>query len=803
MGLFDNINNVADVSGNVADPSGIASLGMANPVAPAPVSVNSLYDTVLGRAPDQGGLSYWNQQFGDTVDENELATFKAAAAPELSMTGYTAPAAPTAPYQDIVSQWAAANPNATPSQLTAAIQSAGGLTPEFANAVAKQYGTTSDYVNSAYQANQGINSLYQTYLGRAPESQAVVDQYISQYGPTIDPNEIAAFRAAAAAELKNTGFLSNPVKGEVQSYVNSVLGDKTLSFADQANKIIGRSREVGLTPAQLESMYGKEKVQPFMDAYKTNINQFINTTLAKDPGTTMNEVGLLHKAAVDNKWTVDELVKYGGLDKTTAQSYFDLYDKGLGSIVASLNDPKTDDTTKTATLLSLSQSYGTSDADIAKASKGKFTEKEVAAYLDPVRNVPTGLQKLMDDPSASAADITRFILKAKEDPRAAGIYGVGLNKVLAAGPELVMRDIQNGTGSLAESYQTFLNVAKSTPENATKYAPQIAQIEKMLGTATFTANENFGGKPQDYQLQIVSPLTAKAKENIPQQLEMTPIKTETRDDGEGGTYQVQTGGGVKSKGVQEITTGGEDNALLGYRSTKPTTVNGLPVYANYDAAGKLTGYEADPSYRSWLNGKQSISGSWDANGSPKPAGHQSSGAGIRGFTQDIMSDSVMGPLATMAASYFGGPLGIAALSAVQGVPPEEIAKRMAISYAGGQIAQGATGATAGSLGQFGSQAAGQFAGNVGAGILSGKNVDLSNAAINSFINAGMNNYGKDLLGGTGLDKLGEGQPYFNGIASNVLTSALTGKDPNIQNAILNTAMKQAMSGKATQPAKAP
>jgi hypothetical protein len=68
----------------------------------------------------------------------------------------------------------------------------------------------------------------------------------------------------------------------------------------------------------------------------------------------------------------------------------------------------------------------------------------------------------------------------------------------------------------------------------------------------------------------------------------------------------------------------------------------------------------------------------------------------------------------------------------------------------------------------------------------------------------MNTYGNNLLGGVGLDKLGAGQPYFTGIASNVLTSALTGKDPNIQNAILNTAMKQAMSGKkTTQPAKVP
>jgi hypothetical protein len=708
-------------------------------------------------------------------------------------------ATPVNPFDAGVSAYAAANPNATPYQASNIISQMGGLNPQLSDSLARQYGTTADYVNSTYESNRGINNLYNTYLGRAPESQAVVDQYIKQFGSTIDPTEIAAFRGAIAPELARTGYLSEPSKNEIQTYVNSVLTNKNLSYPEQVNQILNRAREVGVTQPQLESIYGKQNVQPFMDTYKTNINNFINTTLAKDTGTTMDEVGILHKAALDNKFTVDELVKYGGLDKATAQSYFDMYDKGIGSIVTGLLDPKTDDITKTKTALALAQQYGTTDAELAKASNGKLSEKEVKAYLDPVRNLVPNLQKMMTDNSYSAADVKKLLDESKSDPRTMGIYGSALNQVEQNLPAFLLRDVQNGNGSIADNYQKFLTQAKSTPEMAAKYAPQIQAVEKMLETTAFTANENFGGKPQDYQLQIVSPLSEKAKAGIPKILEFKPVKLETRDDGEGGTYQVQTGGGVKTKGVQEITSGDSDSgagSVTGYRSTEPTTVNGLPVYATYDAAGKLTGYEADSRYRSWLNGKQSISGAFDANGQPKVQSHQSRGAGIRGFTQDIMSDSVLGPIASMAAAYFGGPAGIAALKAVQGVPIEDIAKSAALAYAGGQIAQGTTAATAGSLGEFGSQAAGQFAGNVGANLLSGQGVDVNNALINSVVNTGVNTGINRLLDPVDLNKLGSMRPYATGIASNVLSSAISGRDPNLQNALMKTAMQEAMrSGK--------
>lgn len=56
-------------------------------------TVAELYQQLLGRAPDQGGLDYWTKQFGNSVDPNELAAFTAAAAPELASRNAVTPTA--------------------------------------------------------------------------------------------------------------------------------------------------------------------------------------------------------------------------------------------------------------------------------------------------------------------------------------------------------------------------------------------------------------------------------------------------------------------------------------------------------------------------------------------------------------------------------------------------------------------------------------------------------------------------------------------------------------------------------------
>ena len=44
------------------------------------LSVEDLYTAYTGRAPDEGGLAYWKEQFGNTIDPNEALLFQQAAA---------------------------------------------------------------------------------------------------------------------------------------------------------------------------------------------------------------------------------------------------------------------------------------------------------------------------------------------------------------------------------------------------------------------------------------------------------------------------------------------------------------------------------------------------------------------------------------------------------------------------------------------------------------------------------------------------------------------------------------------------
>jgi len=62
-----------------------------------------------------------------------------------------------------------------------------------------------------------------------------------------------------------------------------------------------------------------------------------------------------------------------------------------------------------------------------------------------------------------------------------------------------------------------------------------------------------------------------------------------------------------------------------------------------------------------------------------------SNSGLKADFANIMANPVFGTALNIGASYFGGPLGTAALGLAQGKSPEDIAKGAALSYAGGQV----------------------------------------------------------------------------------------------------------------------
>jgi len=173
---------------------------------PAITSVEDLYTNILGRAPDTEGLAFWKQGFGDTIDANEIASFQNAAQAELKNR--------TAPEQQILA------PNL--------VNTAGAAAP----------------------AAPSVTDLYQSILGRAPESADATNYWQNQFGPTIDANELAQFRTAAQAEIDarpktgTTGGLNNLAAANNITNVTTGATGAATSLADAQSMVNNMYRNV-------------------------------------------------------------------------------------------------------------------------------------------------------------------------------------------------------------------------------------------------------------------------------------------------------------------------------------------------------------------------------------------------------------------------------------------------------------------------------------------------------------------------------------------------------------------------------
>ena len=72
--------------------------------------------------------------------------------------------------------------------------------------------------------------------------------------------------------------------------------------------------------------------------------------------------------------------------------------------------------------------------------------------------------------------------------------------------------------------------------------------------------------------------------------------------------------------------------------------------------------------------------------------------------------------------------------------------------------------------------------------------NAGDAGLYSLLNSGVNMGTNSLLQNSGVGTLDPKiQPYATGVASNLISSTLTGKDPNLENALMKTMMQQATS----------
>jgi hypothetical protein len=201
-------------------------------------AVQDLYRTELNREGDPAGLAYWQNRFGNEVDANELAIFRAAAAGERTTRGIlpgggaattTTPAATTTALTGQNQVVAQANPFANalqgfPSNFQAYQSIPLGGQYNYGRATPN----TGGIVGTA--SGIGVPALYGQILGRPGETEGV-NYWTNKFGPTIDANEIAEFQAAAAAEVARQtpaspyqNIMGQSAKGFTNPYANFVGG---------------------------------------------------------------------------------------------------------------------------------------------------------------------------------------------------------------------------------------------------------------------------------------------------------------------------------------------------------------------------------------------------------------------------------------------------------------------------------------------------------------------------------------------------------------------------------------------------
>ena len=172
---------------------------------PAITSVEDLYTQILGREGEKTGLDFWRQGFGDTIDANEIASFRNAAQAEI---------AKRTPVEQQI------------------------LAPNLVN-------TT----GAAAPAPATVSSLYTDILGRSGE-QTGVDYWQNQFGPTIDANELAQFKTAAQAEIDarpktgTTGGLNNLAAANNITNVTTGATGAATSLADAQSMVNNMYRNV-------------------------------------------------------------------------------------------------------------------------------------------------------------------------------------------------------------------------------------------------------------------------------------------------------------------------------------------------------------------------------------------------------------------------------------------------------------------------------------------------------------------------------------------------------------------------------
>jgi len=198
--------------------------GQFGAFAAADDAVKQLYRDVLGREADPGGLQYFVDRFGVTVEPNEAAIFAAMAQAEIVardafLAQQAAAAIEAANKQAIADAYAAAqaaSAAAAQAQTVAAAQAAAAMRE---------------------RALTAVRALYLQVLGR--EGDTIGTAYFAdRFGDVIDPDELQIFRDMAQPEIdaRNKYLAEMATKSADDAKKAKAIADEFARVAETAKK---------------------------------------------------------------------------------------------------------------------------------------------------------------------------------------------------------------------------------------------------------------------------------------------------------------------------------------------------------------------------------------------------------------------------------------------------------------------------------------------------------------------------------------------------------------------------------------
>ena len=182
--------------------------------------------------------------------------------------------------------------------------------------------------------------------------------------------------------------------------------------------------------------------------------------------------------------------------------------------------------------------------------------------------------------------------------------------------------------------------------------------------------------------------------------------------------------GGESGGAETVFT-----AKVGTEKVIGNKVTGEALISDYD---RSTGSAWSGTFTG--QGNTAFRTSFDASGKPI---FYTTGASSNDIVTMIGDDPILGKVATLAAGYFGGAAGVAALQAAMGKSIEDIAKGAVLAYVGGQVAGGISGSTD-LVSSIGADATNVLAKGAGQYVSSGGKADIIQSLVGGAVDTGVN-----------------------------------------------------------------